>query len=218
MSQVAVMTANCPKCRRPLEGDEVYICCGTSEIQWRCNDCRKVSEGFAFPYGMCPLCNGKLELLDPRALGGEGEMNAIQMAFEIELGGLAFYTRASEEVEDPTLKDLFGRLAEMEEEHMETLCNRYHADVPDVSDKFAVERAAINAGIGSRPDDPANLFRVAIAFEERAVAFFSERGQKAANGTQERELYLELAAEEREHVALLGTEFERWKEGKPGIL
>ena len=32
------------------------------------------------------------------------------------------------------------------------------------------------------------------------------------------ELYKELAAEEREHVALLTTEYDRWKIGKPGLL
>jgi glutamate synthase (NADPH) small chain len=34
----------------------------------------------------------------------------------------------------------------------------------------------------------------------------------------ERQLYKELTAEEREHVDLLTTEFERWKQGKPGLL
>jgi hypothetical protein len=34
----------------------------------------------------------------------------------------------------------------------------------------------------------------------------------------ERQLYKELAAEEAEHVAILTTEFERWKQGKPGML
>jgi rubrerythrin len=34
----------------------------------------------------------------------------------------------------------------------------------------------------------------------------------------ERELYKELAAEEREHVDILATEFNRFKAGKPGLL
>ena len=63
----------CPKCHRPLEGDEEYICCADSELQWRCTDCGKVSEGFAFPYGMCPYCGGKLEVGDPaRVEDGQG--------------------------------------------------------------------------------------------------------------------------------------------------
>ena len=57
-----------------------------------------------------------------------------------------------------------------------------------------------------------------IAFEERAVAFFSERVERCAKGSPERALYEELAAEEREHVALLSTELARWRQGKPGLL
>ena len=57
------------------------------------------------------------------------------------------------------------------------------------------------------------LFRLAIAFEERASAYFHERMAKAPAGSPERALYQELAAEEREHVTLLSTEHERWKRG-----
>ena len=48
--------------------------------------------------------------------------------------------------------------------------------------------------------------------------FFSSRGAEAAEDSPERQLYRELAAEETEHVALLTTEYERWKAGKPGML
>jgi hypothetical protein len=34
----------------------------------------------------------------------------------------------------------------------------------------------------------------------------------------ERELYRELAAEEREHVELLTTEYRQWEAGKRGLL
>jgi hypothetical protein len=106
----------------------------------------------------------------------------------------------------------------MEGEHMATLSRRYHTEVPVPSSEFRTERAAIYAGIPHRPEDPANLFRLAIAFEERAVKFFTERGEQCPDGSAERELYRELAAEEREHVAILTTELERWKLGKPGLL
>ena len=133
----------CPRCKRPLEDEEAYICCAGVELRWRCAACHKVSVGFAFPYGMCPHCKGQLELLD---------------------------------------------------------------------------RAAIFAGVDRRPEDPANLFRIAIAFEQRAVDFFTREGERAPAGSVESELYKELAAEEREHVALLSTEYRRWEAGKAGIL
>lgn len=208
----------CPRCQRPLEDEEAYICCAGVELRWRCADCHKVSEGFAFPYGMCPHCKGKLEMLDRGAIADDQAMEAVRKAFEIELGGHAFYDRASREATELELKDLFGRFAAMEKEHMDTLSRRYHADLPEPSDEFTLDRAAIFAGVDGRPEDPGNLFRIAIAFEQRAVEFFTREGEHAPAGSVESELYKELAAEEREHVELLTTEFRRWKSGKAGIL
>jgi glutamate synthase (NADPH/NADH) small chain len=209
----------CPKCHQPIDAEDEYICCASATLQWRCGDCGKVSEGFAFPYGMCPACGGKLAVLEgERKVEDRAALDAIRIAFEIELGGMAFYTRAARETKEPVVKELFAKFAEMEREHMTTLSRRYHAEVPAPSQEFKVDRAAVYAGIPNRPEDPANLFRIAIAFEQRAVKFFEERVEKTAPGSVERELYKELAAEEREHVDLLTTEFERWKQGKPGLL
>ena len=207
----------CPKCRQPLEGDEEYVCCATARLTWKCQDCGKVSEGFAFPYGMCPACGGKLKVADPSKVADAAALEVVRTAFEIELGGVAFYGRAAQESTDPMLRALFGRFAEMEKEHMATLSRRYHVQVPAGGD-FRVDRAAIYAGIPNRPEDPANLFRIAIAFEERAVKFFTERGAAVADGTPEKQLYKELAAEEKEHVDLLTTELKRWLAGKPGLM
>jgi glutamate synthase (NADPH/NADH) small chain len=208
----------CSKCHQPLEGDEEYICCAGQKLQWRCDSCSKVSEGFAFPYGQCPACGGKLAPMGERAVADADALDAIRTAFEIELGGMAFYKRASAESTDPQLRELFGKFAEMEKEHMTTLSARYHVDIAEASAGFKTERAAIYAGIPNDPKDPGNLFRIAIAFEQRAVKFFSEKGEKAPPGSVERELYKELAAEEREHVDILATEFNRFKAGKPGLL
>lgn len=209
----------CPKCHQPLEGDEVYICCGSDAIAWRCRNCFKVSEGFAFPYGACPHCGGSLERLFPRDLAGDTDaIEGVRTAFEIELGGRAFYRRAAKEAESPALRDLFGRLAEMEDEHMETLSRRYHIDVPEVPEGFQTRSAAVFAGMQGRPDDPESLFRIAVAFEERAAAFFEEQSRQAPEGSPQSELYRELAAEEREHADLLATEHDRMKAGKPGLL
>jgi glutamate synthase (NADPH) small chain len=208
----------CPRCHRPIEGDEAYICCANLELSWKCSACGKVSEGFAFPYGMCPHCKGKLEILERGAIADTKGLAAIRAAFEIELGGHAFYQRASRDSKDPALQDLFGRFAEMEQEHMETLSKRYHADMPKPAADFQIDRAAVFAGVERKPEDPANLFRIAIAFEQRAVDFFAREGETAPAGSVERELYRELAAEEREHVELLTTEFRRWEAGKAGLL
>ena len=194
------------------------MCCAGAALQWHCRDCAKVSEGFAFPYGMCPHCGGKLEVLDERKIDDAEALDAIRIAFEIELGGMAFYSRASQETKDPVLRELFAKFAEMEKEHMTTLSRRYHTEIPAPAQGFNVERAAIYVGIPNQPEDPGNLFRIAIAFENRAEKFFTERTAQVPAGSVEQQLYKELAAEEREHVELLTTEYERWKLGKPGLL
>lgn len=211
-------TGICPKCHQPLEGDESYICCAAATLEWRCDSCAKVSEGFAFPYGMCPHCGGNLKMLARSSVSDEGSVNAIRIAFQIELGGKAFYDRAAAQVEEPVLKALFSNFSAMEHEHMETLSRRYHVEVPNPSDGFRVDLAAIQAGIEGKIDDPETLFRTAIVFEKRAVAFFKERAKTVQEGSAEQELYRELAAEEDEHVALLETEFQRWSKGKAGML
>ena len=109
----------CPKCRQPLEdGAESYICCANASLQWRCAKCAKVSEGFALPYGLCPHCGGKLEPVTPRQIDDGAALDGIRKAFEIELGGQAFYRRAAAASTEPILQDLFNRFATMEREHM----------------------------------------------------------------------------------------------------
>ncbi len=208
----------CPKCHRPIEGEEIYICCAETELQWRCQDCGKVSEGFAFPYGACPHCGGTLEVMGKREIADAEALAAITLAFEIELSGQTFYRQAAEQAKEPAIKDLFRRLVDMEQEHVATLAKRYHVGVPKTTGGFKPEQAALYAGLEHHAGDPANLFEIAIKFEKRAVEYFTERGDAAPEGSMERQLYKELAAEEREHADLLRTERDRWKAGKAGIL
>jgi acyl-coenzyme A synthetase/AMP-(fatty) acid ligase/rubrerythrin len=154
---------------------------------------------------------------DRPAFADKAAFDAVRMAFEIELGGRAFYQRAAAETDDDELRTLFGRFAVMEGEHMETLSRRYHVEAPAPSPAFRVELAAIFADVDHRPQDPDNLFRIAIALEKRAASFFATRAAAAAAGSAEQRLYLELGAEERAHAALLATEFERWRARKPGL-
>ena len=209
----------CPKCRRPLEdsSDGVAICCANASLQWRCEQCAKLSEGFAFPYGRCPHCGGRLAAQGGRQRDPASTLEGIRTAFEIELGGRAFYQRAAADSSDPQLKQLFGRFALMEGEHMETLSRRYHLDVPLPSPELRREVAAIFALVEDRPQDPANLFRIAIGLEDRAAQFFGTRAARAAEDSAEQRLYLELAAEERAHASLLATEYERWRNAEPGL-
>ena len=181
----------CPRCRRPLDDDA--ICCAGAGVSWRCTSCAKRSEGFAFPYGRCPACDGVLEVIDPTTVDGHAARDALRSAFEIELGGIGFYTEAASMATDPVLRDLFGRLAAMEREHLDTLVRRYHVAPDDLGDAVtghAVHRAAMHldhldhlddgdhAGRAgpSVPDDPEALLEMAIGLEERACTWFESHG------------------------------------------
>jgi rubrerythrin len=157
-------------------------------------------------------------MLDAREVDQAPALEGIRKAFEIELGGQAFYRRAAADTDEPILRDLFEGLARMEGEHMQTLSRRYHADVPAGEAIADLDVAAVFGGVVNRPADPANLFRIAIALENRASAYFADCAARAADGSVEQQLYRELAAEEREHAQMLSTEYARWQLGKPGLL
>ena len=209
----------CPTCGRPQAygADGSGLCCARATLAWRCQSCSQVSEGFAFAYGSCPGCGGRLVPLDGRRLDAASAVEGVRTAFEIELGGRAFYQRAAADATDTQLRQLFGRFALMEGEHMETLSRRYHLDVPSTAPRLRLAVAAIFAGVENRPKDPENLFHIAIALEQRAARFFTERAAGAVADSEAARLYRELAAEEVEHAALLRSAHERWRNGLPAF-
>ncbi len=228
----------CPRCRRAIgdgEGDdgesddaerdhgESPVCCADAGVAWRCTACAKRSEGFAFPYGRCPACDGALELLTNEAepIVDDAGLAALRTAFEIELGGVGFYTEAATATADPVLHDLFGRLAEMEREHLATLTRRYHVATDDLGDAVtghALHRASRHLGHHDVPEDPEGLLRVAIELEERARDLFVRSAPTDDEHPAAARLYRELAAEEGEHIALLGTELAAWLDGRSNLL
>lgn len=180
-------------------------------VRWHCPDCGFERVGFAVAFGRCPHCAALL-----RRDGGDDEATtALRCAFEIELGGRAFYQHAAVESTDPVLRDLFRRFAVMEGAHMEALSRRYGVDLPDPSAEFRLETAAVHAGADPKVRDAAALFAIAIGLEERAAAFFDERAQRLPAGSPERALYEELAAEEQEHARELAQERARWRAPTP---
>jgi glutamate synthase (NADPH/NADH) small chain len=160
---------------------------------WVCPACGESRRGFAFPFGRCPACDAALD----RPPGDSPALDALRCAFEIELGGRAFYQRAATETGDATLRGLFRRFAVMEGEHMEALSQRYGLALPDPSPAFRLATAAVHAGIAAAPQDADALFRIAIALEQRAAAYFGAHATALPPGSSERRLYEELAVEER---------------------
>ena len=211
---------DCPRCHRPLDDEESYICCAGAALSWRCDACGKASEGFAFPYGLCPACGERrLRLVDAREVDDQGALEAVRTAFEIELGGGAFYRSAAGGGPRP------GRCASSSSASRPWRGSTWPPSPAATTWRLRPRRRAsawsappLYAGVEHRPEDPESLFRVAIGFEERAAAFFAKTGAAAPAASPERALYEELAAEEREHVALLRTELARYRAARPGLL
>jgi len=213
----------CPKCHRAFEpGDDEHICCAGERMIWTCDSCQKVSEGFAFPYGLCPACGGTLTAGHEVSLESAAAVGAVRQALEIELGGLSFYARGAADLEakDPELAQLFRELSEMEKEHMVTLTRRYHIDVAETpaATNLSPTQVAVFSGAEMKDPSGAALLRLAVHLEKRARQFFLDAGLKFPTGSAEWKLYRELEAEEREHVDLLSTALARHLAEKPVVV
>ncbi len=211
----------CPGCGRPTEEGEAYICCSGQAITWRCTSCHKVYEGFALPYGMCPACGGKLSLESAEGVDSTEAQQAIAHAFEIELGGMAFYSQGAKQATDPTLKELFATLSDMEKEHLATLSRRYHVEPPAEQPGGAPSPAQMAVYAGAELPEGAGgaeLLELALRLEERARDYFAARALSLEEGTAQWRLYRELEAEECDHVATIETALERFREGKAMLL
>jgi len=209
----------CPRCHGPIDAGEPYVCCAGSSIRWQCVSCQKVVEGFAFPYGRCSACGGKLTREHEGHGSDDAVRQAVREAMEIELGGWSFYRKGAQETDDAELAQLFESLAAMEREHLELLATRYHVPRPELgTGDVGSDVAALYAGVAAAPKTAIELLEVAVGLEERAKTFFAERSGSLQRGSSVWRLYRELEAEEHEHVALLETELERRKAGLAGLL
>lgn len=209
----------CPRCHGRIEAGEPYVCCAGAIIRWQCLSCHKLHEGFAYPFGRCSACGGKLTREQAGPPVDDAAREAVQQAMEVELGGFAFYSRGAQATSDPELADMFGRLAAMEREHLELLQARYHIAAPELgSMSLGAGVSALYDGAGSEPKSALELLEVALGLEERAKTFFAERSAALTRGSAVWRMYRELEAEEHEHVALIETEIRRRKSGKAGML
>lgn len=132
-------------------------------------------------------------------------------AIAIEREAAARYAEFAERMEDEGREDLsrvFGLLARVEAEHLETLERRVAGiEVPKIAeerykwlDAGAPETAARE--LVYRLMTPRHALAIALHAEQRAQAFFEHVYWTAADPAL-RALAKEMAAEEREHVSLV---------------
>lgn len=205
------MASQCPKCHQIV--DEDYICCSGVEFQWKCQSCHKRSRGFAVPFGRCPDCGGELKRVEDNPASSWDRILALQEAFQIEVSSCIFYHRIAEAVDDPQLSDFFESLSAKEQEHAEELDAKYHLhlvnkEVFKDSGRPLPEPFFDDLSFFANSGDIQKLFDCAISLEKTTLRFFLDKAEPMSPGL-EKELYLELAAEEREHIVLLETERNR---------
>lgn len=204
------MPSTCPKCRQVVEDDE--ICCSQVRFTWRCRSCHKLATGFALPYGKCFLCGGDLEVVEGRDLGDSMRFRVIRDAVQFELDAFHFYKLARDRTADPARRQVLERLYEAELDHLHELEERYHAHLDrDVID-LAPDYEKLLSGWLFRglplEGDIRDLYRAAIEMERRTRDYFRASAAGLPEGL-EKDLCLELAAEEEEHIAMLETEIEQ---------
>jgi rubrerythrin len=206
------MPSSCPKCHRVLEEDE--ICCAQVRYSWRCKSCFKLTTGFAIPYGKCFLCGGELEVIPGRDLGDSMRFRAIRDAVQFELNSFHFYKLARHRASTPEQRAVLERLYEAELDHLHELEEKYHAHLDREVVELSLDEQNLLAnwlfrGIRvTEASGVADLYQVALEMERRTRDHFKRLANDLSAGL-ERDVCLELAAEEEEHVALLEGELEQ---------
>lgn len=206
------MPSSCPKCHRVLDEDE--ICCAQIRYTWKCTGCHKLSTGFALPYGKCHLCGGKLTVVESRELGDPMRLRAIHDAVQFELNSFYFYKLALDRASTPQHRQLFEQLYEAELDHLHDLEEKYHAhldreslDLSPTAEKLLADSLFQGLELpGAAPF--AELYHAALEMEHRTRDHFLNFAAQLPEGL-EKELCLELASEEDEHIAMLETELEQ---------
>ncbi len=214
------MPSTCPRCHEVVAED--VICCADLVYTWKCTACHKVASGFAIPYGKCFLCGGDLKLMDAHEFEDPLAVRPIREAVQFELNAYHFYRLALSRTTNPTLRAIFEQLYQHGIDHLHALQERYHTHLSDEMldlrpDAESLLSEALFEGLDfSDPTlAPLGLYDRAIEMERRTRDHFRALAGRLDDGP-EKEVCLELTAEEDEHVSLLETEREQFLIGGEG--
>lgn len=169
-------------------------------------------------YGACDACRtGQAALPAPVPTDAVFARDALRIAVATERSGRDFYTRAARLTRDKRGRQIFERLAGEEEEHLGKLEARYRelvADNPALESQptflffkgaanglFAAGTAELDQGVDDR-----QALLIGIRCERGSHRFFKRYGQRF-DESEGKQIFLEFAAEEREHLELLMREY-----------
>ncbi|MGQ0737335.1 MAG: transcriptional repressor [Acidobacteriota bacterium] len=170
-------------------------------------------------YGTCESCRtGR----PPAEEGVSSELlfarDALRIAIATERSGLEFYTRAARVTKDPRGRDVFQRLAEEEKHHLGTLEERYQKLLDQDAQlesrpTFLFFKGAANGLFARGADelsrggiDDREAYRIGIRCERGSHRFFKRYGERFED-SEGKQIFLEFAEEEREHLEMLLREY-----------
>jgi Fur family ferric uptake transcriptional regulator len=183
-------------------------------------------------YGTCEACRaGRPPQKDQVTTELLFARDALRIAIATERSGLEFYTRAARIARDPRGRAVFQKMAEEEKEHLSTLEARYRdllARDPELESRptFLFFKGAANglfsAGAeelkGKGVDDKRALM-IGIRCERGSHKFFKRYGERFED-SDGKQMFLEFADEERDHLDLLIREYralaDRRRRRRPG--
>lgn len=169
-------------------------------------------------YGTCESCStgrapeetSNSELLFAR--------DALRIAIATERSGMEFYGRGVKLVKDPRAREVFRKLATEEVHHLKTLEARYDELLkqdPQLESRptFLFFKGAANGLFAAGTDqlrrdgvDDLEAYRIGIRCERGSHRFFKRYGERFED-SEGKQVFLEFAEEEREHLELLIREY-----------
>ena len=170
-------------------------------------------------YGTCDEC--RTGRSDPSSLPGHTDVvfarDALRIAIATERSGLEFYTHAAKITGDARGRKIFQDLAAEEKEHLATLEKRYAellARDPDLESRptFLFFKGAANGLFAEGRDrllkgvNDQQALMIGIRCERGSHRFFKKYGERFED-SEGKQIFLEFAAEEREHFDLLVREY-----------
>ncbi|MGE5361250.1 MAG: transcriptional repressor, partial [Bacteroidales bacterium] len=169
-------------------------------------------------YGTCEECRtGRPPTVD----GGTTELlfarDALRIAVLTERSGLEFYSRASKAATDPRSRAVFQRLADEERDHLSKLEARYQkllARDPQLEARptFLFFKGAANGLFAAGAEQVAQgvsdqqALLTGIKCERTSHRFFKRYGEKFED-SEGKQIFLEVADEERSHLEALIREY-----------
>ena len=166
--------------------------------------CEECQTGRRYPEGTVPT-----DLLFAR--------DALRIAIATERSGLEFYTRAARLTEDSRGRRVFKKLATEEKTHLAKLEARYKellAQDPQLESRptFLFFKGAANGLFAAGADelakgvDDKKALMIGIRCERGSHKFFRRYGERFED-SEGKQIFLEFADEEREHLELLIREY-----------